>query len=163
MDLSRALLLALICGVCLTLAWRTQLVPKLATLAGAMLASGLLFLPGPRLVAIFGAHNVAQWNRWARLTPWSLSDWAHFAIFVLLGALLWICRTDLRGWRAWAVIAVLATAAELAQELAPGRSPEIRDVVLNLLGGALGLQLGRGSRSLCALIRGQNTLEKSEK
>ena len=58
--------------------------------------------------------------------------------------LVWLCRADLRGWKAWGLVVVLAVAAELAQDLAPGRSPRVDDVLLNLAGGMVGLLLGRG-------------------
>lgn len=81
-------------------------------------------------------------------TPWELSEWLHFLIFAWLGLLLWLGRVDLRGWKAWALVAVLAIAAELAQGLAPGRAPRLDDVVTNLVGGVTGILLGM---ALCRL------------
>ena len=79
---------------------------------------------------------------WARKTPWQLSDWIHFAIFSWLGVLLWLGRPDLRGWKAWLAIVVLAVAAELAQILSPDRQARLDDVLLNLGGGMLGVVVG---------------------
>ena len=50
-------------------------------------------------------------------------------------------RADLRNWKGWALVVVLAVAAELAQDLAPGRSPRLDDVLLNLAGGMAGIVL----------------------
>ena len=112
--------------------------------ASAVLIAGLLFLPGSQLTSLVGGDAVRWMTRMAADTPWSVSDWMHFVIFVWLGALTWLARPDLRGRKAWALLVVLAVAAELAQGFAPDRETRFDDVLLNLVGGAAGLVIGIG-------------------
>lgn len=132
--------LALAVGV--ALAWRSGPAVRLVLFASALAISAMLFLPGSQLTSIIGKDVVKAMNRMVADTPWSLSDWLHFAIFVWLGLMLWLGRADLRGWKAWGLVVLLAVAAELAQGLAPERSPKIDDVFLNLAGGMAGLLAG---------------------
>lgn len=132
--------LALAVGV--ALAWRSGPAVRVVLFASALAISAMLFLPGSQLTSIIGKDAVQAMNRLVAKTPWSLSEWLHFAIFAWLGLMLWLGRADLRGWKAWGFIVVLAVAAELAQGLAPERSPKINDVFLNLAGGMAGLLAG---------------------
>ena len=124
------------------MAWGSGPVARVVLFITALVVAAMLFLPGSQLAAIVGADAVAAMTRMVADTPWSLSDWLHFLIFVWLGLLLWLGRADLRGWKAWSLIAVLAVAAELAQGFAPERSPRVDDVFLNLAGGMVGLMAG---------------------
>lgn len=142
MTASDVLLAVLALGVGLALAWRSGRVARIVLFASAIFVSGLLFLPGSQLTAIIGKDAVRGLTRLAAATPWSVSDWMHFVIFAWLGLLLWVGRVDLRGWRAWILVVVLAVAAELAQGLAPDRESRLDDVLLNLAGGMVGLLTG---------------------
>jgi VanZ family protein len=88
-----------------------------------------------------GRDGIGQMRRLAAHTPLAAAEWAHLLIFLWLGLLLWLGRSDLRNWKGWALVAVLAVAAELAQGLTPGREPRVDDVVLNLAGGMAGIVL----------------------
>lgn len=133
-------LLALCVGV--LLAWNSRPVAKILLFSSALLVASLLFLPGQQLASIAGKNAMRWASEVAAHTPWTLSDWIHFIVFVWLGLLLWLGRPDLRGWKIWAAIAGLAVAAELAQWLAPDREVWLEDVLLNLAGGAVGLLSG---------------------
>lgn len=150
MNAADVLLAVLVLAVGAALAWRSRPVARVMLFGSTLLVSGLLFLPGDQITGLVGDDAVQTLRRWARATPWSVSDWTHFVIFVWLGLLLWFGRSDLRGWKAWGLVAVLAVAAELAQGLAPGRDPQLEDVLLNLVGGVAGLLLGMGLRRAVA-------------
>ena len=142
MDTSELILAALALAVGLALAWRSGPLARVTLFLSAVLIAAMLFLPGSQLVALIGKDSVRALERIVADTPWSLSDWLHFAIFVWLGLALWLGRADLRGWKVWAFIVVLAVAAEVAQGLAPDRAPRLDDVLLNLAGGMAGLLTG---------------------
>src|SRR5690606_7339412 len=124
------------------LARRGRPLVRLLVFASALLVSALLFLPGAQITGAVGPEGIGHMRRLAALTPWSASEWVHFLIFLWLGLLLWLGRPDLRNWKGWALVIVLAVAAELAQDLAPGRSPRLDDVLLNVAGGMVGVLLG---------------------
>jgi VanZ family protein len=138
-------LLVLIVG--LLLARKASPLGRVTLFLVSLLVSATLFLPGSELVAVLGKDGVATLKHWAGVTPWTVSGWVHFLVFGLLGALVWIARPDLRGWRAPVLVAVLACSAEIAQGMAPGRSPRWDDVAVNLLGGACGLLLAAVTRA----------------
>jgi hypothetical protein len=129
-----------------TLAWRADAGARWLVFGSALLVSGLLFMPGEQITGLVGKDGIRWMRGMADMTPWDISDWTHFLIFVWLGLLVWLARADLRGWKGWGVIAGLAIAAEFAQILAPERSPEMDDVLLNLTGGMVGVLLGIGLR-----------------
>lgn len=139
---SDLLLGALVLAVGWFLSRRGGTLVRMLIFASALLVSALLFLPGAQITGAVGPEGIGVLRRLAAQTPWSVSEWAHFLIFLWLGLLLWLGRADLRNWKGWAVIVVLAVAAELAQDLAPGRSPRLDDVLLNLAGGMAGIVLG---------------------
>lgn len=140
------LLAVLALAVGLTLAWRANARVRLLVFASAVVVSGLLFMPGEQITGLVGKDGIRWLRDHAGRTPLDISELTHFLIFVWLGLLLWLARPDLRGWKAWGLVAVLAIAAELAQDLAPGRSPRLDDVLLNLIGGMVGVLLGIGIR-----------------
>lgn len=145
--------LALVVGV--ALAWRSGPGARLLLFVSAVLVSAMLFLPGSQLTALIGKDTVKALERVVADTPWRLSDWLHFVIFAWLGMLLWLGRKDLRGWKAWGLVVVLAVAAEVAQMLTPQRSPRVDDVLLNLTGGMVGLLMGM---AVAAMGRGARTM-----
>ncbi|MGY0561672.1 VanZ family protein [Luteimonas sp. A277] len=130
------------------LARRGRPLTRVLVFASALVVSALLFLPGSQISGIVGPEGIGHMRRLAAPTPWAVAEWVHFLIFLWLGLLLWLGRADLRNWKGWALIAVLAVAAELAQDLAPGRSPRVDDVLLNLAGGMAGIVLAITLRKL---------------
>lgn len=136
------LLGALALGGGVLLAWNSRPVAKVLLFSSAMLVAALLFLPGQQLASIAGKAVMRRATEMAAYTPWAVSDWIHFVLFVWLGVLLWLGRPDLRGWKIWIAMSVLAIAAELAQWFAPEREVWLEDALLNLAGGAVGLLLG---------------------
>lgn len=141
MSWGDALLAVLVMGVGFFLARRSRPLVAVVLFVSAITVSAMLFLPGSQLTSILGNDGVRLLNRFAAATPWSVSEWMHVFIFMWLGLLLWLGRADLRGWKAWALIVVLAAASELAQGLTPGREPKLDDVLLNLAGGMAGIVL----------------------
>lgn len=136
------LLGALALGVGVLLAWNSRPIAKALLFSSAMLVAALLFLPGQQLTSIASDAAMRWATKMAAYTPWAVSDWIHFVLFAWLGVLLWLGRPDLRGWKVWGAIGVLAVAAELAQWLAPEREVWLEDVLLNLAGGVTGLLFG---------------------
>jgi len=109
------------------------------------------------LVEILGADFVAWATLQARKTPWGISDWAHLIIFAAFGALVWMSRPDLRGWRVVLIALAISFAMEVAQELAPSRSPQLRDVLLNLAGALFGFLIGHGLQRATTIGRSART------
>src|SRR5690554_3261775 len=99
-------LMALVVGV--YLAWRSGPVGFVILFVSALIISAMLFVPGSQLTALVGKSTVKAMERAVASTPWSLSDWLHFTIFIWLGVLLWLGRPDLRGWKSWGLVVVLA-------------------------------------------------------
>lgn len=143
MTLPDLLLAALALAVGIGLAWQARPVAKVVLFLSSLLIAGMLFLPGSQLTAIVGREAVAWMTGVAARTPWNLSDWMHFGIFVWLGSLLWLARPGLRGWKSWVLIVALSMAAEIAQGLAPDRESRLDDVLLNLAGGMAGILLAQ--------------------
>jgi hypothetical protein len=91
---------------------------------------------------------------------WLADGVLNVGLFLPLGmAITWRGKSF---WRATLAGAVLSTAVELLQTLIPGRDPELRDIVANTIGAALGAALiyrprtwlvptARGARWLSAL------------
>lgn len=142
MSATDVLLALMALGVGCILAWGCGAGARLILFASAMVVSAMLFLPGSQLTTLVGRDTTRCLEQLAATTPWPLSDWMHFVIFVWLGMLLWVGRPDLRGWKGWALMVVLGVAAEVAQGLAPDREPRLNDVLLNLAGGMAGLVIG---------------------
>jgi len=153
MVLTDALLAVLALVVGLALAWGAKGPVRALVFGTALLVSGLLFMPGEQITGLVGKDGIGAMREVAGRTPWDVSDWTHFLIFVWLGLLLWLARADLRGWKAWALVVVLAVAAELAQGLAPARAPRVDDVLLNLAGGMAGLVAAIAGLGLSRLFR----------
>lgn len=153
MAASDVLLGGMALAVGLLLAWRSGPVGRVALFGSAMVVSALLFLPGEQIAALIGKDAIAWFRGAAARTPWDVSEWTHFVIFIWLGLLVWLCRADLRGWKAWGLVVVLSVAAELAQGLAPGREPRVDDVLLNLAGGMAGLLVGVGIMVVSSTVR----------
>lgn len=140
-SLYQLLLGAMVLGVAWLLARRGRPLVRVLVFASALVVSALLFLPGSQIRATVGRDALSLMSNLAASTPWAVAEWVHFLIFLWLGLLLWLGRADLRNWKGWALVVVLAVAAELAQDLAPGRSPRLDDVLLNLAGGMAGIVL----------------------
>lgn len=139
--LSDLLLGVLVLAVGFFLARRGRPLVRVLVFASALVVSALLFLPGAQITGFVGSDGIGHMRRLAAHTSWNVSEWVHFLIFLWLGLLLWLGRPDLRNWKGWALVVVLAVAAELAQDLAPGRAPRLDDVLLNLAGGMAGIVL----------------------
>ena len=146
-TVGKVVLAVLVLAVGVSLARRTRPLARLALFGSALVVSGLLFLPGGQIARLVGKAVVSEVRRLAAFTPWGPSDWTHFALFAWLGLLLWLGRADLRGWKAWALLLVLAVAAELLQVFAPERSVRADDALLNIAGGMAGLLLAMGIRA----------------
>lgn len=130
------------------LARRGRPLTRVLVFVSALVVSALLFLPGSQITGVVGADGIRHMRQLAAHTPWGVSEWVHFLIFLWLGLLLWLGRADLRNWKGWGLVAVLAVAAELAQGLAPGRAPRVDDIFLNLAGGMAGILLAIVTRRL---------------
>lgn len=128
-------------AVGLFLARRGSPLTRVLVFGSALVVSALLFLPGGQITGFVGRDGIGLMRRLAAHTPWAPAEWVHVLIFLWLGLLLWLGRADLRNWKGWALVAVLAVAAEVAQVLTPEREPRVGDVLLNLAGGMAGIVL----------------------
>lgn len=128
-------------AVGLFLARRGSPLTRVLVFGSALVVSALLFLPGGQITGFIGRDGIGLMGRLAAHTPWAPAEWVHVLIFLWLGLLLWLGRADLRNWKGWALVAVLAVAAEVAQVLTPEREPRVGDVLLNLAGGMAGIVL----------------------
>lgn len=153
MELTDILLAVLALAVGLAMAWRASGPARLLVFGSALVVSGLLFMPGEQIAGLVGKDGIRSLRELAGRTPWDISELTHFLIFAWLGVLLWLARSDLRGWKAWGLVVLLAVAAEGAQGLAPAREPRLDDVLLNLAGGMAGLLLGIACRALTRPLR----------
>lgn len=142
MEIGDLLLGVMVLAIGMLMAWNSGPFSRVVLFASALLVSGLLFMPGEQIAGLAGKDGIRAMRELAARTPWDISNWTHFLIFVWLGLLVWLARADLRGWKAWSLVAVLAVSAEVAQSLAPGREPRLDDVLLNLAGGMAGILLG---------------------
>ena len=137
----KLLLGVMVLGVAWFLARRGRPLVRGLVFLSALLVSALLFLPGGFIRRTVGRDALTVMGDLAAHTPWAVAEWVHFLIFLWLGLLLWLGRADLRNWKGWALVGVLAVAAEAAQALAPAREPRLDDVLLNLAGGMAGVLL----------------------
>jgi hypothetical protein len=74
--------------------------------------------------------------RW--LTQWlPIDKFGHFALFAVLAALLYLAGLGAR----WAVLgaAIFGVSDEIHQIFVPGRSPDVRDWIADLLGALAGV------------------------
>jgi len=122
--LARWLLLVCVIGVLLVLFWPSR--P-----AGAD-QDGL-----EHWLQVMHAHGQLLWLTFGRV-----EFSANIAMFVPLGALAALSRPRGGNWTAWAGCAALSVVAELVQWLLlSNRTADIRDVVANSLGAAIGVAL----------------------
>ena len=137
----KLLLGVMVLGVAWFLARRGRPLVRVLVFLSALLVSALLFLPGSFIRRTVGRDALTVMGDLAAHTPWAVAEWVHFLIFLWLGLLLWLGRSDLRNWKGWGLMTVLAVGAEMAQALAPNREPRMGDVLLNLAGGVAGIAL----------------------
>ncbi|MGY0561667.1 VanZ family protein [Luteimonas sp. A277] len=141
LAITDVLLGVLVLAVGFFLIRRGSLLTRVLVFGSALVVSALLFLPGEQITGFVGRDGIGLMRRLAAHTPWAPAEWVHVLIFLWLGLLLWLGRADLRNWKGWALVAVLAVAAEVAQVLTPEREPRVGDVLLNLAGGMAGIVL----------------------
>lgn len=135
------LLGVMVLGIAWFLARRGRPLVRALVFLSALVVSALLFLPGGFIRRTVGRDALTVMGDLAAHTPWAVAEWVHFLIFLWLGLLLWLGRSDLRNWKGWGLMTVLAVGAEMAQALAPNREPRVGDVLLNLAGGVAGIVL----------------------
>ena len=135
------LLGVMVLGIAWFLARRGRPLVRALVFLSALVVSALLFLPGGFIRRTVGRDALTVMGDLAAHTPWAVAEWVHFLIFLWLGLLLWLGRSDLRNWKGWGLMTVLAVGAEMAQALAPNREPRMGDVLLNLAGGVAGIAL----------------------
>lgn len=141
------LLVVLVVGVATFLARGSHLLVGVLLVVTALALSAILFLPTGMLVEWIGRGWMDRMYGWTRGTPWDPPEWIHLLAFLWLGFLLWMTRPATRSWWGLALIVVLAGGAELAQELARGRTPNLEDVILNVVGALLGVAMGIACRT----------------
>ena len=97
-------------------------------------------------------HSVVVWLAQSDLTAWITYDLIEFAanigLFVPLGALLLHLLGRRRWWLVLAVGFALSCGIELLQLVLPARVTDVRDVLANTLGTAMGIALALLPRSI---------------
>lgn len=148
-----ALVLVMVLGVTLWLAWGRRPLAALALVLTSLVFSAALFLPGAQVRGMFGATLVGWAYQLARELPWSVGQVAHFLGFAWMALLLWALRPDLRVLRVMGVLVLLAVFSEAVQGLLDWREARLDDVWVNLAGAAAGLVLGALSSGLVRVWR----------
>lgn len=75
---------------------------------------------------------------------WPGFDLDHLAAFASLGFLAALAKVRLSGGQAVLSLLALAAVTEILQGLVPGRSPQLADAALDIVGGAMGYLVGCG-------------------
>ena len=89
-----------------------------------------------RLIDLFARHEATEWLTYDRI-----EFIANIGLFVPIGVLV-LLLLGRRWWWMGVVVGLLLTLAiEGAQQLLPARFPDVRDLVANTLGAALGAVL----------------------
>lgn len=121
-----AMALLLLVGILLPHEWKQTLETGIAS----VLEQIGLTLPSPA-----GLATESAWSLWPG--EWELSKYSHLLGFALLSALLFADRT--LPWRRHAAtLFLLAAATEIGQFFVPLRTPRLSDMVVDLLGVAIG-------------------------
>ena len=134
--------LLMVRAVTVWLAWGRWPLAAAARVLTSLLVSAALFLPGAQVRGLVGSTVVGWAYQFARETPWSVGQMAHFLGFAWMALLLWLLRPDLRVLRAVGVLVLLAVFSELVQGALDWREAHLADVQVNLMGAVLGLALG---------------------
>ncbi len=117
---------------------------RISLLLALLLVTSALLAP---YSAIARVHEQFGWI--ARLETWLTSvvpglDLDHLAAFAALGFLAPLAGVRPRFGTAALALLGFAVLTELAQGLVPGRSPQVSDLVLDVLGGGMGYLVGYG-------------------
>lgn len=130
-----------------------------AAYAAALALIALWPTPVDRNVAVIDLPPVAWVLRLVGLSQWEgyklIEFTANIALFVPLGVLILLWRTDW-GWQRAALIAfgVTSTIEVLQNVLRPERFASLSDVVANTLGGTIGALLVAVARRRMPALRG---------
>ena len=71
--------------------------------------------------------------------PWDLSKVGHFVFFLGFGLVLRLTASDANTWKVLTIIVMMACGTELVQIYIDGRTPRVSDVLIDTMGGALGI------------------------
>ena len=107
----------------------------------------------------FIVSRLAEWLQTdVNLVSFIVRKGAHFTEFLILGVSLFLTVRDLLKrtsfWIPWAIGAAYAVSDELHQHFVPGRSCEVRDMIID----ACGVLVGVG---ICWFVKGQLLKDKS--
>lgn len=105
-------------------------------------------LPGDIKVFIFENIDVQIDNANPLLSPisalpWDLSKIGHFIFFLGFGLVLRLLANNASTWKVLAIIIMMACGTELVQIYIDGRTPLVSDVLIDTMGGALGIFFAR--------------------
>ncbi len=94
----------------------------------------------------FIVSRLAEWLQMdMNLVSFVVRKSAHFTEFLILGVILFLTVRDLRKrasfWIPWTIGAAYAVSDELHQHFVPGRSCELRDVLIDACGVAAGVAI----------------------
>lgn len=142
MGAINALVLVMVLGVTLWMAWGRRPLAALVLGLTSLVFSAALFLPGAQVRGMFGSTLVGWAYGFARELPWSVGQMAHFLGFAWMALLLWWLRPDLRVLRVAGVLVLLAVFSELVQGVLDWREARVDDALVNLMGAGAGLLLG---------------------
>ena len=92
--------------------------------------------------------RLAEWLQMdVNLVSFVVRKSAHFTEFLILGVSLFLTVLDLRKWPSfwipWAIGAAYAVSDEVHQHFVPGRSCEVRDMVIDACGVLVGVAICR--------------------
>lgn len=140
----------------------TRLLLRSALFLAFALVTALLVAPYETLDRI---HSRFLWL--GRSDAWLTSvvpglDLDHLAAFAAIGFLAPLAGVRARFGTAALALLAFAVLTELAQGLVPGRSPQLSDLVLDLLGGGMGYLMAYGMVGGSALTPALSRREREE-
>ena len=75
--------------------------------------------------------------------PWDLSKVGHFVFFLGFGLVLRLTASNTSTWKVLTIIIMMACGTELVQIYVDGRTPLVSDVLIDTMGGTLGVFFAR--------------------
>ncbi len=114
------------------------------------------------LLSDFETFDIATQSQIIEKLSFAVRKTAHFTEYALLGFLwyLWLKKRKYSPLTALAATALYAVTDELHQSFVPGRSCELRDVLVDTSGGLFGILIGFTVLSAVYCLRHKNVTEK---
>lgn len=154
---------ALLCMICI-FRFSAETAEASADTSGSLIHSFLL-----RLFPDYASGSSAEQFQWIESLQLFVRKGAHFSIYALLAILCWlpahsaVSSSLMSAEAAWGITVLYAISDELHQSFVPGRSCELRDVLIDSSGALCGLLLLFAVRWVIGRVRaGHSKSQKSK-